>query len=205
MGFLSKVFKKERKIEGYHHHILGEIALVQSPSAKRISIAVRKCGEVRLTYPYGRGVESKALAYLNSKMEWIVNARKRLEQRRAVTPQGLSPEQMTEHVESLRQRARLDLPQRIERLAGLMGLKYNRLTIRVARSRWGSCSGQNNISLSLFLMEIPEYLRDFVIIHELCHTIHHNHSVEFHTLVNHFVGGREAILSRELKKYSIQG
>ena len=205
MGFLSKVFKKERKTKGYHHHILGEIALVQSPAAKRISISIRKCGEVRLTYPHGRGVESKALEYLNTKIEWIKSARSRVEQRQAVTPQGLSPEQMTAHLESLRERARLDLPPRIERLSELTGLKYSRLTVRVARSRWGSCSGRNNISLSLFLMELPEHLRDFVIIHELCHTVHHNHSLAFHTLVNHYVGGREALLSRELKKYSIQG
>ena len=87
----------------------------------------------------------------------------------------------------------------------ITGLKYNKLTIRASRTKWGSCTGTNNISLSLFLMTLPEHLRDFVIVHELCHTVHHDHSPKFHALVDRLVGGNEKALNRELKAFSIRG
>ena len=101
--------------------------------------------------------------------------------------------------------AKADLPDRIGRLSRITGLKYNKLTIRASRTKWGSCTGTNNISLSLFLMTLPEHLRDFVIVHELCHTVHHDHSPKFHALVDRLVGGNEKALNRELKAFSIRG
>lgn len=50
-------------------------------------------------------------------------------------------------------------------------------------------------------MLLPEHLRDFIILHELCHTRHHNHSPQFHALLDSLVGGRERLLNRELKQY----
>ena len=61
-----------------------------------------------------------------------------------------------------------------------------------------------HISLSLFLVTLPEHLRDYVIIHELCHTVHHNHSPRFHALVDRFTGGHEKALARELRAFSIR-
>jgi len=46
---------------------------------------------------------------------------------------------------------------------------------------------------------LPEHLRDFVILHELCHTVHHNHSAAFHALLDRCTGGRESLLRRELR------
>ena len=54
-------------------------------------------------------------------------------------------------------------------------------------------------------MVLPEHLRDFVILHELCHTVHHDHSPKFHALVDRLVGGNEKALNRELKAFSIRG
>ena len=90
------------------------------------------------------------------------------------------------------------------RLSQLTGLKYAKLTIRASRTKWGSCSGRNTISLSLFLMTLPEHLRDYVIVHELCHTVHHNHSPRFHALVDRMVGGNEKALNRELRAFAIR-
>ena len=106
--------------------------------------------------------------------------------------------------EELRRAAKADLPARIERLSQLTGLKYAKLTIRASRTKWGSCSGRNTISLSLFLMTLPEHLRDYVIVHELCHTVHHNHSPRFHALVDRMVGGNEKALNRELRAFAIR-
>ena len=100
--------------------------------------------------------------------------------------------------------AKADLPLRMERLAAQTGLRYTKLTIRATRTKWGSCSARNTISLSLYLMTLPEHLRDFVILHELCHTVHHNHSERFHRLLDSWVGGREKELNRELRCYAVR-
>ncbi|MCM1150715.1 MAG: M48 family metallopeptidase, partial [Alistipes sp.] len=119
-------------------------------------------------------------------------------------PPALPPEEERARIEELRRAAKNDLPARIERLSQQTGLRYGKLTIRAARTKWGSCSGRNAISLSLFLMTLPEHLRDYVILHELCHTVHHDHSPRFHALVDRLTGGHEKALARELRAFSIR-
>lgn len=186
-----------------NHERLGEVTLAQSPRARRVSIRVRPSGEVRVSYP--RGVsQRRALAFLDEKAAWVECVRERLAARRAALPPPLPPDEEKARIEELRRAAKADLPGRIERLALQTGLKYEKLSIRAARTKWGSCSGRNHISLSLFLMTLPEHLRDFVIIHELCHTVHHDHSPRFHALVDRLTGGHEKALSRELRAFSVR-
>ena len=116
----------------------------------------------------------------------------------------LPPEAERERIEELRRAARVDLPPRVERIARMFGFSYGRITIRASRTKWGSCSFRNDLSLSLYLMALPERLRDYVIVHELCHTVHHDHSPRFHALVDRCLGGQERVLDRELKSYVIR-
>ena len=185
------------------HPRLGEVTLSQTLRARRISISVRATGAVRLSFPYGVS-QKRALAFLDQKAEWIGAARERLARKQASMPPQLSPAEQKAHVEELRRAAKADLPGRIARLSEVTGLKYEKLSIRASRTKWGSCSGRNHISLSLFLMALPEHLRDYVIIHELCHTVHHNQSPRFHALVDRLVGGREKALNRELRAFTIR-
>ena len=185
------------------HPRLGEVTLSQTLRARRISISVRATGVVRLSYPYGVS-QKRALAFLEQKAEWIEAARERLARKRAALPPQLPPAEAKARIEELRRAAKADLPPRIERIAARTGLKYAKLTIRASRTTWGSCSGRNHISLSLFLMTLPEHLRDYVIVHELCHTVHHNHSPRFHALVDQLVGGHEKALNRELRAFTIR-
>ena len=179
---------------------IGEVRVVQSARARRLSISVNAAGRVRLTYP--RGVSrARALEFLSTRAEWIAAARERQAARAAERPRiEYTPEQIA----SMRRAAHLDLPPRVAAIAARTGLTYNRLSIRAARSKWGSCSGRNDISLSLYMMLLPDRLRDYVIIHELCHTVHHNHSPRFHALVDSLTGGRERELDKELKMYRIR-
>ena len=170
----------------YVHPRLGEVTLSQTVRARRISISVRATGAVRLSFPCGVP-QKRALDFLEQKAEWIGAARERLARKRASLPPQLPPEE-----------------RRIARLSEATGLKYGKLSIRASRTKWGSCSGCNHISLSLFLMTLPEHLRDYVIVHELCHTVHHDHSPRFHALVDRLVGGREKALNRELRAFTIR-
>lgn len=179
------------------HPLLGRIVLCETRRARRISLSVRGSGVVRLSYPCGVP-RARALDFLETKTDWVVRTRARLTARAAQHPLPVPCD-----IEELRRAAKAELPRRVAELAQLHGLRCGRVTIRASRTKWGSCTGDNNLSLSLFLMTLPVHLRDFVLLHELCHTVHHNHSPHFHALLDRLTGGKEKLLSRELRSYSI--
>lgn len=79
----------------------------------------------------------------------------------------------------LMKKAREYLPYRLEYYAKLYGYKYDRCRLSHANTRWGSCSSNKTISLNIGLMKLPEPLRDYVILHELAHLNHMDHSKAF--------------------------
>lgn len=72
-----------------------------------------------------------------------------------------------------------ELPTRVNELAALHGLDVRRVTVRNQRSRWGSCSARGTISLNWRLVQAPESVRDYIILHELMHLRQMNHSLRF--------------------------
>lgn len=103
--------------------------------------------------------------------------------------------------EQLRAQAKAILPQRLKRLASEHGFLYERVSIQSSTSRWGSCSGRNTINLSFYLMKLPSHLVDYVLLHELCHTVHHDHSTEFWALMDSVTNHKALTLRRELQGY----
>ncbi|RYF82935.1 MAG: M48 family peptidase, partial [Chitinophagaceae bacterium] len=104
--------------------------------------------------------------------------------------------------EALRREAKEYLPLRLLQLAKTHGLQYNNVTIKNTRTRWGSCSSTNNINLSLHLMRLPDELCDYVLLHELAHTIEKNHGPGFWKLLDKISGDARG-LDRQLKNYRI--
>ena len=93
------------------------------------------------------------------------------------------------------------LPQRLKELAERTGFKYKRCTVRDVRSRWGSCSTSGTISLNTQLILLPARLIDYVLLHELCHTVEMNHSDRFWALMDKVTAPAKArTLRAELKK-----
>ena len=86
-------------------------------------------------------------------------------------------------VERLRKDAKLVLPARCGALAERYGFTYNKVFIKHNRSNWGSCSVKRNLNLNLNLVRLPAELRDYVILHELCHLRQMNHGAAFHTML----------------------
>ena len=79
----------------------------------------------------------------------------------------------------LMKKARDYLPYRLEYWAKRYGYKYEKCRLSHANTRWGSCSSNRTISLNIGLMKVPEPLRDYVILHELAHLNHMDHSPAF--------------------------
>lgn len=82
-------------------------------------------------------------------------------------------------MKSLRVEAESVLLPRLKELASLYGFHYSSSSIKQVIGRWGSCDSQKHITLSLFLIQLPIEMIDYVIIHELTHTVHLNHSPQF--------------------------
>ncbi|MDR2131408.1 MAG: M48 family metallopeptidase [Odoribacteraceae bacterium] len=104
-------------------------------------------------------------------------------------------------IEIYRDECNFYLPKRVAKLARACGFTYRHLSFRNNLSNWGSCSMENNISLNVKLMKLPDALIDYVILHELCHTVEKNHSARFWALMQR-VCPRYAELRAQLKTYN---
>jgi len=102
----------------------------------------------------------------------------------------------------LRQEAKHFLPKRTQKLAEQHNFKYKQVKIQSSKTRWGSCSNHLNINLSFYLMLLPLHLVDYVILHELCHTVEMNHGTNFYQILERVTNGDSDKLKNELKKYS---
>jgi len=80
---------------------------------------------------------------------------------------------------ALKIEAKTVLPPRLKEQARRHGYRYGKVRVKKLTSRWGSCSAQNDISLSYFLIQLPAELIDYVILHELIHTRYLNHGPDF--------------------------
>ncbi len=106
-------------------------------------------------------------------------------------------------IKALRVRAKQYLPARVEQIAKKYNFNYKKVFIKNLKSRWGSCSSVNNINLNLHLMRLPDYLADYVILHELAHTKEKNHGKGFRELLDSIVINSKQ-LDKELRGYSIE-
>ena len=99
----------------------------------------------------------------------------------------------------LRFDAKKYLPARIAELASALGYTFQKVTIKNNKTNWGSCSNRKNINLNLHLMRLSDRMIDYIIVHELVHTVIPNHGSGFKkTMQMHFNDYAE--MDKELKK-----
>lgn len=93
------------------------------------------------------------------------------------------------------------LPNRLAELAKEYNFEYKSIKISKSKGRWGSCSSSKNINLSYYCMLLPSHLVDFIILHELCHTVEMNHSERFWRLLDTVSNNKAKEFTNEIKKY----
>ncbi len=105
-----------------------------------------------------------------------------------------------EVIKLLKKEALIYLNSRVNLLAQKYNLNYGKIKINQATGRWGSCNHKNDLNFSFHTIRLPLALIDYIITHELCHTIHKNHQKKFHQLQEKLLPNAK-YLSNELKKY----
>ena len=176
------------------HPEFGKVTLRKNPRARRISIRVNPRRGVTVTLPWLVSYK-RAEIFLQENKEWVLE---RLEKNKQRSAEALS----SEEIERLRKEAKAYLPERLAMFAELYSFNFNQVRIKNNVSNWGSCSRKGNINLNLRLMTLPEDLRDYVILHELCHLRHPNHGKGFHSLLESLCPDHRK-KEKELRKYRI--
>ena len=141
-------------------------------SRKTIAIQITPEGEVLVRCP-NRMPKWQIQQYVDSKADWNEAHLQKIAARPA------APKLTQQELNTLASHAAEDLPKRVAKFAPLVGVSWGRITIRCQRTRWGSCSGKGNLNFNCLLMLSPEEVRDYVVVHELCHRKQMNHSPRF--------------------------
>jgi len=174
---------------------VGFIKMERSRRAKHISVSVRPFKGVRVAVPLGVSF-ARAELFARSKAGWIKKHVDKMNQveRAAKVLAGNHPLD--------RQAVRRRLVDRLNYLAVKYGFQYNRVFIKNQKTRWGSCSGKNNINLNLNLVRLPDELIDYTILHELVHTRIKNHGQRFWAQLDRLLGDARK-LDRALNEYNV--
>ncbi|MFC2035515.1 M48 family metallopeptidase [Chloroflexota bacterium] len=162
----------------------------KSRRAKRVIISIRVSKGARVAVPI-RTSFKKAIEFVFLKKEWIqkhlVKIGENENREEAFTGYPLVTDKAAK---------RKRLITRLYHLAEAYGFACNNVSIREQKTRWGSCSHKNNISLNLKLAFLPKELIDYVMLHELVHTRIHNHSRAFWAELDTYVGDGKAMSKR---------
>lgn len=177
---------------------IGPVLFIRSVRARRMNVSIRPVKGVRVAIPRSYTLND-ALGFVRSKADWIKEQIAGLalaaERHRDLFDAQLC---LFDNIE-----AKEALSGRIRELSELHALPFGRLYLREHKSRWGSCSVTNDISLNLKLARLPRELADYIMLHELAHTRWRGHGVRFWSLVERLVPGARELDSR-MKDYLLE-
>ena len=150
--------------------------LIIRSNRKTLSIQL-KAGEIIVRAPQ-RMKDEEVYEFIESKKSWIEkNLSKIVEREKSISE--VQPFTL-EEINALAEKAKQIIPERVRYYAPKIGVTYNRITIRCQRTRWGSCSSKGNLNFNCLLALFSLEVIDSVVVHELCHRKHMNHSPQFY-------------------------
>jgi predicted metal-dependent hydrolase len=151
---------------------IAPLYFVRHRRARRYLLRVEHDGRLRVTIPRG-GSQREADAFARGHVEWVQRQRAVLRQVRF----------SADDRQRLRAQALAELPERLQALADLHGLRVTRISVRNQRTRWGSCGRDGHICLNWRLVAMPDWVCDYVMIHELMHLRRLDHAPAYWRLV----------------------
>lgn len=189
-------YKDRLNVEG-----IGNIIISRKPNIKNVSIKIDSKGGITLNLPYFIS-NSEGIEVLREHLPKLLSKIEKREKNIGAKNTAKLPVEREELIK-VYDIALKTLPQEIRALSLKHNLHFNRLTVKNNKTNWGSCSSKKNINLNIRLILLPKHLREFVMLHELAHLKHLNHSPEFHTYLNSLCNGEEKALSQELRTWKI--
>lgn len=174
---------------------IGDVLFERSTRARSINISIRSSRAIRVAVPV-RVSFKHALAFFHDKSDWVRNHLKKFERIEKFNDSLVAPVAIDKKAAS-----KILIP-RLAELAQIHAFQYCKVSLRAQRTRWGSCSPKNNISLNIRLATLPQELMDYVLLHELTHTKIKNHSKKFWALLEKQIPNAKA-LNKQLRKYTL--
>ena len=144
---------------------------------RTVALEVTREGRVLVRAPL-RMTQGELDRFVAAPADWPEKAKAKV-----AAPQAAHTPLTEAEIAVLRQRAKEVLSGKVAHYAAVMGVAPTSVKITAARTRFGSCSGKNGICFSLYLMQYPEEAIDYVVVHELAHIRHHDHSSAFYAEV----------------------
>ncbi len=168
------------------------ISVIRVAHLRRMSMRVEPGGEIVVRAP--RRVTDLAIKkFVLEQEKWIQKQKSTMQ-----NLTSLSAEKLTE----LKKLAKIYLPERVKILAEKHHFHFASVSLRNQQTRWGSCSHKNALNLNIELMRLPLKLRDYIILHELTHTVHKNHQKAFWNHLEKILPGAR-LLDREMRQWKI--
>ena len=176
---------------------VGPVLFEESKRARRLNISIKPHKLVRVTVPSGVSFV-KAKELVKSKVRWVQKHFSRMKELDKKYKEMIKTQSGISKAE-----ARKKLIERLQQLAKEHNFKYNRVFIKSQRTLWGSCSSRNNINLNINLMQLPDRLINYIILHELLHIRIKHHSKYFWTELTKLIGDAK-VLRKEIKSYNLE-
>lgn len=153
---------------------------VKRSNRKTVGLEITPRCEIIVRAP--KRMSDRAIAEFVSKYQGWIDKKLPVAEKRAEKSKAIN-----EKEEMLRQSARETIPALVERYSKIMGLRPTSVKITSAEKRFGSCSGKNSLCFSWRLMAYPTAAVEYVVVHELAHIKHHNHSPAFYALIEKYM------------------
>lgn len=146
----------------------------ESPRARNLRVTVYPDGRVVLTVPR-RASARAAREFLAAQAPWVERALRRM----AALPPPVAPPGSRREYLARREEARALVGSLLAKWNEVYGFRWSRVAIRNQKTRWGSCSRRGALSFSYRIVHLPPRLRDYLVVHELCHLAQMNHGPKF--------------------------
>ena len=154
----------------------------------RLSMRIVKNGDVHVSVPFGMS-KKEVEAFINKHQDWIIAARKKTAERqmqRAAFFRQLPLTTKAQKTDAVK-RVKAPVEPMIEQHAKVMGVSPSSVSYKPMISRWGMCKVKDHsICFSTYLLLLPNWCVEHVVVHELCHLLEPSHNVHFHALMDKF-------------------